>query len=83
MGKAVFCKSKGTYTNDCYCEDSAKCPAYWKQGIGSLTGGGVSTVTNADTTVITTDVSADLPASGVSSTVTNTSSPRVTSSSNG
>lgn len=83
MGEAVFCKSKGTYTNDCYCEDSAKCPAYWKQGIGSLIGGGVSTVTNADTTIVTTVVSAALPVSGVSSTVTNTSVPRVISSSNG
>ena len=43
---AIYCKSKGTYTNECDCEDSAKCPAYWKQGIGSLIGGGVSVVTN-------------------------------------
>lgn len=80
---AIYCKSKRTYTNDCDCEDTAKCPDYWKQGIGSLIEGGVSTVTNEDTTVTSTDSSGALPASGVSSTVTNTSTPRTTSSSNG
>ena len=44
--KTVYCKSKKTYTNDCDCEDSAKCPAYWKQGIGSLIENGVSNVNN-------------------------------------
>lgn len=44
--KTVYCKSKNTYTNDCDCEDTAKCPAYWKQGIGSLIENGVSNVNN-------------------------------------
>jgi hypothetical protein len=47
--KTVYCKSKKTYTNDCECEDSAKCPAYWKQGIGSLIENGVSNVNNTST----------------------------------
>jgi hypothetical protein len=47
--KTVYCKSKKTYTNDCDCEDSAKCPAYWKQGIGSLIENGVSNVNNTST----------------------------------
>ena len=44
--EAKYCKRKRTYTNECNCEDTAKCPAYWKQGIGSLTGGGVANVDN-------------------------------------
>lgn len=47
MGKeAVYCKSKRTYTNECDCEDSYKCPHYCKQGLGSLVGGTVSNVDN-------------------------------------
>lgn len=41
---AIYCKSKRTYTNKCDCDD--RCPHYWKQGIGSLTGNVVSNVTN-------------------------------------
>jgi|AntAceMinimDraft_16_1070373.scaffolds.fasta_scaffold376928_1 hypothetical protein len=81
--KAKYCKSKRTYTNECNCEDTAKCPDYWKQGIGSLIEGGVSVVTNEDTTVTSNDSSGALPSSEVLSNVTNTSSPRTTSSSNG
>ena len=44
--KAVYCKSKNTYTNECDCEDTDKCLNYWKQGIGSLIENGVSNVNN-------------------------------------
>ena len=49
MKKAIYCKKKKTYTNDCDCEDTARCPAYWKQGIGSLIENGVSNVNNTST----------------------------------
>lgn len=47
MGKeAIYCKSKRTYTNECDCEDTARCPHYWRQGLGSLTGNGTAVVNN-------------------------------------
>ena len=49
MKKAIYCKKKKTYTNECDCEDSAKCPAYWKQGIGSLIENGTSVITSDST----------------------------------
>ena len=49
MKKAIYCKKKKTYTNDCDCEDTSRCPAYWKQGIGSLIENGVSNVNNTST----------------------------------
>ena len=44
---AKYCKRKNTYTNECGCyENTAKCPEYWRQGIGSLESKSVSNVTN-------------------------------------
>jgi hypothetical protein len=43
---STFCKRRNTYQHECKCEDTAKCPAYWKQGIGSLIDNGVSNVNN-------------------------------------
>ena len=47
---STFCKRDNTYKHYCDCDDTAKCPAYWKQGIGSLTGNGISNVDNISET---------------------------------
>ena len=46
--RAKYCKCKNTYTTeDCkYNNKRCNAPDYWSQGIGSLTGGGVSNVNN-------------------------------------
>ena len=59
--KAIYCKSKDTYTNECDCEDTAKCPAYWKQGIGSLIENGVSNINNTSSPRTTSSDRAGLP----------------------
>lgn len=45
--EAKYCKNKRKYTNKCNCEDTAKCPDYWKQGIGSLESNGISNVSSS------------------------------------
>ena len=48
--KAWYCKCKNTYTTkDCDYEKKCNAPAYWGQGIGSLTGNGTSNIDNQST----------------------------------
>ena len=45
--RAKYCKCKNTYTTkDCDYEKKCNAPAYWGQGIGSLTGNRVSNINN-------------------------------------
>ena len=47
--RAKYCRCKNTYTMTKCNERKCKFPDYWSQGIGSLTGGGVSNVDNQST----------------------------------
>ena len=48
--RAKYCKCKNTYTTeDCKYNKKCNAPDYWSQGIGSLTGGGISNVDNDST----------------------------------
>ena len=84
MSKAKFCKCKNTYTNkDCNFDKKCKSPEYWRQGIGSLTGNGISNVINNSSEVVISTDAGSLPVEEGDSTVNSNVIIRNTSNSRG